>query len=83
MLKLYTIILILFGWTLLFSENKENQSYKPYQKPNQNLKNQQSGENIDNFLKQIESARKQLKSQELRLQDIQNKIIKRRLNKNQ
>ena len=50
-----------------------------HQKPNQNLKNQQSGENIDNLLKQIESARKQLKSQELRLQDIQNKIIKRRL----
>jgi len=83
MLKLYTIILILFGWTLLFSENKENQSYKLHQNSNQNLKNQQSGENIDNFLKQIESARKQLKSQELRLQDIQNKIIKRRLNKNQ
>lgn len=83
MLKLYTIILILFGWTSLFSENKENQSYKLHQNSNQNLKNQQSGENIDNFLKQIESARKQLKSQELRLQDIQNKIIKRRLNKNQ
>ena len=83
MLKLYTIILILFGWTLLFSENKENQSNKPQQNSNQNLKNQQSGENIDNLLKQIESARKQLKSQELRLQDIQNKIIKRRLNKNQ
>ena len=83
MLKLYTIILILFGWTSLFSENKENQSYKPQQNSNQNLKNQQSGENIDNLLKQIESARKQLKSQELRLQDIQNKIIKRRLNKNQ
>ena len=83
MLKLYTIILILFGWTLLFSENKENQSYKLHQNSNQNLKNQQSGENIDNFLKQIESARKQLKSQELRLQDIQNKIIKRRPNKNQ
>lgn len=83
MLKLYTIILILFGWTLLFSENKENQSYKLHQNSNQNLKNQQSGENIDNLLKQIESARKQLKSQELRLQDIQNKIIKRRLNKNQ
>tara|TARA_A100001011_G_C13886221_1_gene665029 strand:+ start:373 stop:624 length:252 start_codon:yes stop_codon:yes gene_type:complete len=83
MLKLYTIILILFGWTSLFSENKENQSNKPQQNSNQNLKNQQSGENIDNLLKQIESARKQLKSQELRLQDIQNKIIKRRLNKNQ
>ena len=83
MLKLYTIILILFSWTSLFSENKENQSYKLHQNSNQNLKNQQSGENIDNLLKQIESARKQLKSQELRLQDIQNKIIKRRLNKNQ
>ena len=31
----------------IFSENKENQSYKPNQKPNQNLKNQQSGENIE------------------------------------
>ena len=79
MLKVYTIILILFGWTSLFSENKENQPYKP----NQNLKNQQPGEDIDNLFKQIESARKQLKSQELRLQDIQNKIIKRRLNNNQ
>tara|TARA_E500000075_G_C6752429_1_gene203610 strand:- start:20 stop:271 length:252 start_codon:yes stop_codon:yes gene_type:complete len=83
MLKLYTIILILFGWTLLFSENKENQSYKLHQNSNQNLKNQQSGENIDNLLKQIESARKQLESQELRLQDIQSKIINRRLNNNQ
>ena len=83
MLKVYTIILILFGWTSLFSENNENQSHKLNQKLNQNLKNQQSGENIDNLLKQIESAGKQLKSQELRLQDIQNKIIKRRLNKNQ
>ena len=83
MLKAYTIILILFGWTSLFSENKENQSYKPHQKPNQNLKNQQSGENIDNLLKQIESARKQLESQELRLLDIQSKIINRRLNNNQ
>ena len=82
MLKAYTIILILFGWTSLFSENKENQSYKPHQKPNQNLKNQQSGENIDNLLKQIESARKQLESQELRLLDIQSKIINRRLNNN-
>ena len=82
MLKVYTVILILFGWTSLFSENKE-QSYKPDQKPYQNLKNQQPTENIDNLLKQIESARKQLKSQELRLQDIQNKIIKRRLNNNQ
>lgn len=83
MLKVYTIILILFGWTSLFSENKENQLYKPHQKSNQNLKNQQSGEDIDNLFKQIESARKQLKSQELRLQYIQNKIIKRRLNNNQ
>ena len=83
MLKLYTIILILFGWTSLFSENKENQSYKPHQNSNQNIKNKQSVENIENLLKQIESARKQLKSQELRLQDIQYKIIMRRLNKNQ
>ena len=83
MLKVYTVILILFGWTSLFSENKENQSYKPHQKPNQNVKKQQPGENIDNLLKQIESARKQLKSQEFRLQDIQNKIIKRRMNNNQ
>ena len=83
MLKVYTIILILFGWTSLFSENKGNQSYKPHQKPNQNLKNQQSGENIDNLLKQIESARKQLESQELRLLDIQSQIINRRLNNNQ
>ena len=83
MLKVYTIILILFGWTSSFSENKENQSYKPHQKPNQNLKNQQSGENIDNLLKQIESARKQLESQELRLLDIQSQIIKRRQNNNQ
>ena len=82
MLKAYTIILILFGWTSLFSENKENQSRKPHQKPYQNLKNQQSGENIDNLLKQIESARKQLESQELRLLDIQSKIINRRLNNN-
>ena len=83
MLKFLLLFFILFSWTSLFSENKENQSYNPNQKPNQNLKNQQSGENIDNLLKQIESARKQLKSQELRLQDIQNKIIKRSQNNNQ
>ena len=82
MLKLYTIILTLFCWNSVFSENKENQSYNSHQKRDQNLKNQQSGENIDNLLKQIESARKQLKSQELRLQDIQNKIIKRGMNNN-
>ena len=76
MLKVFTIIFILLGWTSLFSENK---SYKQHQKHNQNFKNQQSGENIDSLFKQTESARKQLKSQELRLQDIQNKIIKRRL----
>ena len=79
MLKVFTIIFILLGWTSLFSENKENKSYKQHQKHNQNFKNQQSGENIDSLFKQIESARKQFKSQELRLQDIQNKIIKRRL----
>ncbi len=79
MLKVFTIIFILLGWTSLFSENKENKSYKQHQKHNQNFKNQQSGENIDRLFKQIESARKQLKFQELRLQDIQNKIIKRRL----
>ena len=83
MLKVYIIILLLLCWTSLFSENNENQSHKPNQKSNQNLKNQQSGENIDNLLKQIESARKQLKSQEYRLQDIQNKIIKRRQNNDQ
>ena len=83
MLKVFTIIFILLGWTSLFSENKENKSYKQHQKHNQNFKNQQSGENIDSLFKQIESARKQLKSQELRLQDIQNKIIKRRQNNNQ
>ena len=78
MLKVYTIILIIFGWTSLFSENKENQPYKP----NQNYKNQQSGEDIENLFKQIESARKQLKSQEIRLYDIQSRIINRRTNNN-
>ena len=83
MFKLYTIILILFCWTSVFSENNENQPYNPHQKSNQNLKIQKSEENIDVLLKQIESARKQLRSQELRLQDIQKKIIKRGMNNNQ
>ena len=83
MFKIYTIIFILFCWTSVFSENKENQSYNPHHKHDKNLKIQKSGENIDTLLKQIESARKQLKSQELRLQDIQNKIINRGMNNNQ
>ena len=83
MFKIYTIILILFCWTSVFSENKENQSYNPHHKHDKNFKIQKSGENIDTLLKQIESARKQLKSQELRLQDIQNKIINRGMNNNQ
>ena len=82
MSKVYTIILILFGWTSLLSENKENQSYKLQQKPSKNLKIQKSEDNIDTLLKQIESARKQLKSQEIRLYNIQSRIIKRRMNNN-
>ena len=69
MLKVYIIILFLC-WTSLFSENNENQSHKPNQKPNQNLKINNLERIYDNLLKQIESARKQLKSQEYRLQDI-------------
>ena len=82
MSKVYTIILILFGWTSLLSENKENQSYKLQQKPSKNLKIQKSEDNIDTLLKQIESARKHLKSQEIRLYNIQSRIIKRRMNNN-
>tara|TARA_B100000925_G_C21576061_1_gene289991 strand:- start:143 stop:394 length:252 start_codon:yes stop_codon:yes gene_type:complete len=82
MSKVYTVILILFGWTSLLSENKENQSYKLQQKSNKNLKIQKSEDNIDSLLKQIESARKQLKSQEIRLYDIQSRIINRRTNNN-
>jgi hypothetical protein len=55
-------------------------SLKKYTKTlGQNVKVKKSGGDIDNLLKQIDSAKKQLKSQELRLQNIQDKIIERRL----
>ena len=83
MFKARTILLIFFSLIPVFSVSKESQSKKLYQNSSQNLKNQKSLDNVDELLKQIDSARKQLKSQELRLQDIQNKIIERRMNNSQ
>ncbi len=80
MFKAYTILLILFSLIPIFSVSKENHSKKLYQNSSQNLKNQKSLESVDELLKQIDSARKKLKSQESRLQNIQNKIIERRMN---
>lgn len=47
---------------------------------NQNIKAKKNFRDNDSLLKQIESAREKLKSEEFRLKDIQNRIINRRSN---
>jgi len=78
MFKFYIIILLFCYLISDFSESKEEQSKKLHKNSSQK-KVEKTKENVEGLLKQIDSARKQLKSQELRLQDIQNKIIKRRI----
>ena len=74
------LILMIFSLISLFLESKENQNEKSYDNSNQNIKIQKNSESIDDILKQIDSARKKLKSQELRLQEIQKNILERKMN---
>ena len=82
MFRTYIIILLFTSLIAICSDGKENKSKKIHQNAGQNVKIKKSKGDIDDLLKQIDSAKKQLKSQELRLQNIQHKIIERRLRNN-
>ena len=79
MFRNYILILLFISLISVCADGKENKSKKMHQNAGQNVKVKKSARDIDNLLKQIDSAKKQLKSQELRLQNIQDKIIERRL----
>ena len=79
MFRTYIIILLFTSLIAICADGKENKYKKIHQNAVQNVKVKKSTGDIDDLLKQIDSATKQLKSQELRLQDIQDKIIERRL----
>ena len=79
MFRTYIIVLLFISLIAVCADGKENKSKKIHQNTGQNVKVKKSARDIDNLLKQIDSAKKQLKSQELRLQNIQDKIIERRL----
>ena len=79
MFRTYIIILLFTSLIAICLDGKENKSKKIHQNAGQNVKVKKSAGDIDDLLKQIDSAKKQLESQELRLQNIQDKIIERRL----
>ena len=79
MFRTYIIILLFISLISVCADGKENKSKKIHQNAGQNVKVKKSAGDIDDLLKQIDSTKKQLKSQELRLQNIQDKIIERRL----
>ena len=79
MFRNYILILLFISLISVCADGKENKSKKMHQNAGQNVKVKKSAGDIDDLLKQIESAKKKLKSQELRLQNIQDKIIERRL----
>ena len=79
MFRNYIIILLFISLMAVCADGKENKSKKIHQNASQNVKVKKSAEDIEDLLKQIDSAKKQLKSQELSLQNIQDKIIERRL----
>ena len=79
MFRTYIIILLFISLIAVCASGKENKSKKTHQNAGHNVKVKKSAGDIDDLLKQINSAKKQLKSQELRLQNIQDKIIERRL----
>ena len=79
MFRTYFIILLFISLISVCADGKENKSKKIHQNVDQNVKVKKYTGDIDDLLKQIDSAKKQLKSQELRLQNIQDKIIERRL----
>ena len=74
-----TNILLFISLITVNADGKENKSKKIHQNAGQNVKVKKSTGEINDLLKQIDSAKKQLKSQEFRLQNIQDKIIERRL----
>ena len=82
MLRTHIITLLFISLIAICADGKENKSKKIHQNAGQNVKVKKSTGDIDDLLKQIDSAKKQLKSQELRLQNIQHKIIERRLRNN-
>ena len=79
MFRTYFIILLFISLIAVYADGKENKFKKIHQNTDQNVKVKKSAGDINDLLKQIDSAKKQLKSQELRLQNIQDKIIERRL----
>ena len=79
MFRTFIIILLFISLIAICVDGKENNSKKIHQNGGQNVKVKKYTGDIDDLLKQIDSAKKQLKSQELRLQNIQDKIIERRL----
>jgi hypothetical protein len=79
MFRTYNIILLFISLISVCVVGKENKSKKIHQNAGQNVKVKKSGGDINDLLEQIDSTKKQLKSQELRLQNIQDKIIERRL----
>ena len=79
MFRTYIIILLFISLIAVCVDGKENKSKRIHLNAGQNVKVKKSAGDIDNLLKQIDSAKKQLKSQELRLQNIQDKIIERKL----
>jgi len=78
MFRTYIIILLFISLIAICADGKENKSKKIHQNVGQNVKVKKSTGDIYDLLKQIDSAKKKLKSQELRLQNIQDKIIERR-----
>ncbi len=60
------------------AKSEKNQSTNHDSNVNQNIKSKKIFEDNDSLLRQIESAHKKLKSEEFRLKDIQNRIIKRK-----
>lgn len=79
MFRTYIISLLFISLIAICADGRENKSKKIHQNAGQNVNVKKSTGDIDDLLKQIDSAKKQLKSQELRLQNIQDKIIERRL----
>ena len=78
MFRTYIIFLLFLSLIPVFSNSKEKK-FGINHDASQNIKVKKSIRHVDDLLKRIESAEKQLKAQELKLQNIQDKIIERRL----
>jgi len=79
-LKLKIFVLLSIFLISMPAKSGKDQSTNHDSITNQKIKVIKDFDDDDNLLKQIDSAREKLKSEELRLEDIQNRIIKRRLN---